>query len=864
MRKVLIIINWLLIFVGCAFVFMSASDSSAAITPIGPYQAEVLADPDPTVFTFQSSIAYYNNLLIYAGNDGKIYAYDIDTGISTLVSDTSSLSTLFSAVQGFVVSSDNYLYFHDNAVTSNIYRLKLTGAWPVAYETLDTGITSAIFAFTENPWTNTIWFSSSDFFGSGNQFYLYEIDAAFATTTLRTSFVQPNSGGSGPIIFKGPSTVLYGESVFGGNGFFHLINSSTGELIRENYLTFTAGLGDSTYGYNNRIYVTSGGGKMIYEIRGSSTPFALGTTDDEARGITFGNAAFFVDEMLPFSGGADDGKISLNKSWDPNPVIEISPVDPFRSRAVADPSPEVFVYQSSIAYYNNYLIYAGDDGKIYGYNLDSSESVVISDTSSLATAFSSVQGFTVSSDKYLYFHDNAVTSNIYRVLLTETWPAQFETLDTQVSSAIFAFTENPWTNTIWFSSSDFFGAGNNFYLYAINSEFTGVTLNLSFEQPNGGGNGPIIFENETTVLYGESVFGGNGYFHQVNTDTGAVIQENYLTFSGGIGDATAGYNNRIYVTSGGGKAIFEIDGIQKTQLATTHDEARGITFDGTSFFISAMVPFSGSADDGEISLLQLWQTRLSGRAEIIGIWSNGIWYRDVAASKWTQMSADTPTGDIAAGDFTGDGKADVASIWASGLWYQDGATLAWTKVGSAPSSVTAGDVTGDGRFEIIGAWSDGIWYWDVVAAKWTKMTASTPTGDLSAGDFTGDGKADVASIWASGLWYQDGATLDWTKVSGTAPVSVTAGDVTGDGRFEIIGAWSDGIWYWDVVAAKWTKMTASTPTGDIAAGDFTGDGRADVASIWASGLWYQDGDTLAWTKVVSAPNRVTAGDVTGQ
>ena len=598
--------------IGLAVLILSAFPALAAITPIGPYQAEALADPSPAVFTFQSSIAYYNNFLIYAGSDGKIYAYGIDTGTSILVSDTSALSTAFSAVQGFVVSSGNYLYFHDNAVTSNIYRLKLTDPWPAAHETLDSGITSAIFAFAENSWTDTIWFSSADFFGSGNKFYLYEIDTAFATATLRTSFVQPNSGGNGPILFKGPSTILYGESVFGGNGFFHLLNSSTGELIHENYLIFTAGIGDSTYGYNNRLYVTSGGGKVIYEIRGNDTPLALGTTDDEARGITFGDVAFFISEMMPFTGGADDGKISLNKGWDPNPVVEISPIDPLRAKAVADPDPEAFVYQSSVAYFNNHLIYAGNDGKIYGQNLDTSESEVISDTGSLATAFSSVQGFSVSSDNYLYFHDNAVTSKIYRILLTDAWPAQFESLDTQVSSAIFAFAENPWTNTIWFSSSDFFGSGNNFYLYEVNSEFTGVTLNLSFEQPNGGGNGPIIFENETTMLYGEAVFGGNGFFHQANTDTGSVIQENYLTISSGLGDAIYGYNHRIYVTSGGGKAIFEIDGNQKTQLATTHDEARGITFDGTSFFISAIVLFSGSTDDGEVSLLQLWQTRLSG------------------------------------------------------------------------------------------------------------------------------------------------------------------------------------------------------------------------------------------------------------
>ena len=206
-----------------------------------------------------------------------------------------------------------------------------------------------------------------------------------------------------------------------------------------------------------------------------------------------------------------------------------------------------------------------------------------------------------------------MTSNIYRLQLSGTWPAHYETLDTGISSAIFAFTENPWTNAIWFSSSDFFGSGNNFYLYEIDAGFTMATLRSSFEKKgDSSGNGPIIFENETTLLYGEAVFGGNGYFHQVNTDTGAVIQADYLTFAGGLGDATYGYNNRIYVTSGGGKSIFEIDGTQQTLLATTDDEARGITFDGTSLFISAMVPFSGSADDGEISLLELWQTRLAG------------------------------------------------------------------------------------------------------------------------------------------------------------------------------------------------------------------------------------------------------------
>jgi hypothetical protein len=265
-----------------------------------------------------------------------------------------------------------------------------------------------------------------------------------------------------------------------------------------------------------------------------------------------------------------------------------------------------------------------------------------------------------------------------------------------------------------------------------------------------------------------------------------------------------------------------------------------------------------STDTVKISIIPL--------AEIIGTWNSGIWYRDMAESKWTRMYPSTTTGDIAADDFTGDGIADVASSWASGLWYQDGATLSWAQVsGSAPDRLTAGDVTGDGRSDIIGTWDNGIWYRDVATSSWTKMTSSVPDGDIAAGDFTGDGIADVASSWASGLWYQDGATLSWTQVSGSAPDRLTAGDVTGDGRSDIIGTWDSGIWYRDVATSNWTKMTSSVPDGDIAAGDFTGDGIVDVASSWASGLWYQDGATLSWTQVSgSAPDRLTAGDVTDQ
>ena len=266
------------------------------------------------------------------------------------------------------------------------------------------------------------------------------------------------------------------------------------------------------------------------------------------------------------------------------------------------------------------------------------------------------------------------------------------------------------------------------------------------------------------------------------------------------------------------------------------------------------------------SVTALVLERLPGDCnEIIGTWSSGVWYYNVATGMWTKMHSSVPSGPIAAGDVTGDGKADVISCWPTGLWYQDGATLGWTKVYStAPSKVAAGDITGDGRAEIIGTWGTGIWYWNPATSLWTKMWSSVPSGPIAAGDVTGDGRADVVSCWPSGLWYQNGATLGWTKVYSVAPSKVAVGDITGDGRAEIIGTWGTGIWYWNPATSLWTKMWSYVPTGPIAAGDVTGDGRADVVSCWGNGLWYQNGATLGWTRVYStAPSKIAVGDITG-
>jgi len=77
-----------------------------------------------------------------------------------------------------------------------------------------------------------------------------------------------------------------------------------------------------------------------------------------------------------------------------------------------------------------------------------------------------------------------------------------------------------------------------------------------------------------------------------------------------------------------------------------------------------------------------------------------------------------PSGEIAAGDFTGDGRADVASCWSSGLYYQNGDTLGWTKVWkTAPYTLTAGDVTYP-VIEIVGSYLQYRTYSDPAKSKY--------------------------------------------------------------------------------------------------------------------------------------------------
>ena len=262
-------------------------------------------------------------------------------------------------------------------------------------------------------------------------------------------------------------------------------------------------------------------------------------------------------------------------------------------------------------------------------------------------------------------------------------------------------------------------------------------------------------------------------------------------------------------------------------------------------------------------------------AEIIGTWSDGIFYfyPPYWNSGQSRMNADTPdgdspSGDIEAGDTNSDGYADVASCWSTGLYLQNGRTRSWEFLYSeTPYKVTMANVTGDARKEVIGTFSSGVRYFyrDGSGWSWRQITAYPPAGDITAGDITGDGWDEVVSGYSTGTWYWNPRTGGWYQLTSATyiPYSLACGDRNGDGRAEVVGTFHTGIWSWD--RGRWSRLTDSgfATTGDMEMGDFNNNGRDDLVSCWPDGMWIQY-DNGSWYKAYNiAPYRVTAGNIVG-
>lgn len=566
-----------------AAVLFAASPAHAAVTPAAGYTAQSLAAANPAPYNWVSSIAAWettwDNYIIYAATDKKVYAYDTNTGVSTLVSDTSALSDPFSAVSGFLVTPDGSLYFHTNSFpTTRIGVIDLGAAWPAPYIMLETNCLGSIYSIARNPWDGSLWFASSDFVT--HKMYLYRINDGFLGVTLKgTGFDAPHGGGNGPLVFTSPSRVLYGESVWDGNGYFHLVDTATGAVATADYITFTGGLSAAVPGKIGRVYAASGNGKTVYEIAGT-TKTTVAATEYSVQGIYTDATGLYIAEQDVATG---DSFFSF-----------LTPVDDVRPKTLAPAAnPAPFGWNASMGYFNDFIFYAGADKKIYAYNKTTAATALVCDTSALSDAWSAVSGFMAAKDGWLYFHANTFpTATIYRIKITNAWPTAFETLNTGCLGSIYAFCQNPWNDSVWFASSD--STTNNMYLYTVASDFSQVTQTVAFPAPHGGGpgvflsgNGPIIFQDEDTLLYGESVWGGNGYLHAIDVATGSVIPD-ALTFIGGLGGASYGRNMEIYAASGDGLNVYKVTGNNIDSIAVTPFSAQGLIYDGYYHWVSVM------------------------------------------------------------------------------------------------------------------------------------------------------------------------------------------------------------------------------------------------------------------------------------
>jgi hypothetical protein len=81
---------------------------------------------------------------------------------------------------------------------------------------------------------------------------------------------------------------------------------------------------------------------------------------------------------------------------------------------------------------------------------------------------------------------------------------------------------------------------------------------------------------------------------------------------------------------------------------------------------------------------------------------------------------------ITTADMTGSGRADIVGSYSTGTWYRDSATGGWKKITIPASQLTSGDIDNDGRDDLIGVWSDGLWVRYGATGLWQKITSSKP------------------------------------------------------------------------------------------------------------------------------------------
>jgi hypothetical protein len=75
---------------------------------------------------------------------------------------------------------------------------------------------------------------------------------------------------------------------------------------------------------------------------------------------------------------------------------------------------------------------------------------------------------------------------------------------------------------------------------------------------------------------------------------------------------------------------------------------------------------------------------------------------------------------------TGDNRADIIGSYSTGTWYRNSANGTWTKITTPAEQLASGDMDGDGRDDLIGIWSDGVYVRYSATGEWQRITTSKP------------------------------------------------------------------------------------------------------------------------------------------
>jgi hypothetical protein len=107
------------------------------------------------------------------------------------------------------------------------------------------------------------------------------------------------------------------------------------------------------------------------------------------------------------------------------------------------------------------------------------------------------------------------------------------------------------------------------------------------------------------------------------------------------------------------------------------------------------------------------------------VWSDGLWVRYSANASWKKIDAGIPLW-ITTADMTGSGRADIVGSYSTGTYYRNSTTGAWTKITTPAEQLTSGDIDGDGRDDLIGIWSNSVYVRYGATGKWQQIATSKP------------------------------------------------------------------------------------------------------------------------------------------